>query len=363
MTAIATQAELTQALSTATGGDTLHLAPGGYALGLFRRAFDAPLTITSADPSSPARITGFDLRDAGGIVFDRVHLDYTAAAATPTWAMPFRVTGGRNLTFRRCLFDGDLAQGLTAAENGFAAGRGLQVQGCAGVTVEDCETRYWHTGMMFGGCTDLTLRRNNVHSMRSDGVNVAGCQRVTVEGNWFHDFRASRLSADHGDFLQFWTTGTKAPTTDVVIRGNLLDVGAGRWTQSIFMRNEEVDTGRAGEAMFYRNILIEGNVIANAHLHGITVGETDGLTIRSNTLMRVSSAMEPTAQQGVNSAVWKPMINIARRSKNVTVADNIAAAITGEANRTFTPPPDWSFSGNRLALIEMPSRRVGPLVT
>ena len=52
------------------------------------------------------------------------------------------------------------------------------------------------------------------------------------------------------------------------------------------MRNEMVDTGGAGDEMFYRNITIEDNVIYNAQVHGITVGETHGLTIKNNTILR-----------------------------------------------------------------------------
>ena len=66
--------------------------------------------------------------------------------------------------------------------------------------------------------------------------------------------------------IQFWTSGTTSPSTNIVIRGNILDSGDGGWTQSIFMRNEMVDTGGAGDAMFYQNILIEDNVIYNAFI-------------------------------------------------------------------------------------------------
>ena len=58
-----------------------------------------------------------------------------------------------------------------------------------------------------------------------------------------------------------------------------------KWTQSIFMRNEVVDQGLAGANMYYQNVLIENNIIYNAHTHGITVGETIGLTIDHNTAL------------------------------------------------------------------------------
>lgn len=69
-----------------------------------------------------------------------------------------------------------------------------------------------------------------------------------------------------------------------------MDIGEGDKTQSIFMRNDLVDRGLAGEEMYYQNILIEGNVILNGHKHGITVGETDGLIIQNNTILSIGSS-------------------------------------------------------------------------
>ena len=137
--------------------------------------------------------------------------------------------------------------------------------------------------------------------------------------------------------IQFWTNGTDAPSTDIMIRGNLLASGRGTWTQSIFMRNEEVDTGRAGMEMFYRNILIEENVIANAHLHGITVGETEGLVIRQNTVLR--NALSEGEDD--NPPLWTPMIRVVEEARNVYITGNIVAKIAGYEGQT-----DWQVSDN-----------------
>ena len=144
---------------------------------------------------------------------------------------------------------------------------------------------------------------------------------VLIEGNHIHDFERSRLASDHADMIQFWTNGSSRPSVNIVIRGNVLDSGTGGATQSIFMRNEEVDRGRAGEEMFYRDILIEENVIINGHLHGITVGESRGLTIRNNTLLR-----NQAFAQGENRdrRVTIPAINIVGASQDVAILDNIA---------------------------------------
>ena len=117
-------------------------------------------------------------------------------------------------------------------------------------------------------------------------MNFAQVERVRIEANHIHDFNRVLESPDHADMIQFWTNGTTSPSSDITIRGNILNSGAGWFTQSIFMRNELVDSGKAEAEMFYRNVIIEDNVIINAHLHGISVGETAGLKIANNTVIR-----------------------------------------------------------------------------
>jgi hypothetical protein len=137
--------------------------------------------------------------------------------------------------------------------------------------------------------------------------------------------------------IQFWTNGTDAPSTGIVIRGNLLASGRGAWTQSIFMRNEEVDKGRAGRGMFYRDILIEENVIANAHVNGIMVGQTDGLLIRRNTLLRNPLS----AGQDDNRSLWTPAIRVNEAAQDVTISRNVMAQILGYEGQS-----DWQVADN-----------------
>ena len=174
---------------------------------------------------------------------------------------------------------------------------------------------------MFVNVDDLKVTNNDVHSIRSDGFNFIEVNDVLIKGNYIHDFDANLASGDHADMIQFWTSGTDTPSTNIVIRGNVLDSGAGDWTQSIFMRNEVVDLGQAGKAMFYRNILIEDNLIYNGHAHGITVGETDGLTIRNNTVLQNKASVN-------NDSVYIPGIFSADASTNVSVIDNITSKLS-----------------------------------
>ncbi|MFN3938894.1 MAG: right-handed parallel beta-helix repeat-containing protein, partial [Gemmobacter sp.] len=169
-------------------------------------------------------------------------------------------------------------------------------------------------------------------------MNFADVQGVLIENNYIHDFRLSPLSGDHPDMIQFWTTGTTEASTDIIIRNNTLDIGDGNWTQSIFMRNELVDTGKAGAEMFYRNVLIENNTIYNSHLHGITVGETKGLIIRDNSVLHVP---DTSIASGGTAPVNVPTIRVSARSESVTITDNVTAAITGGSGQA-----SWTIKNN-----------------
>ena len=84
------------------------------------------------------------------------------------------------------------------------------------------------------------------------------------------------------------------------------------------------------------NILIENNVSYNHHTHGISVGETDGLTIRNNTLLN-----DPHVRVIENIA---PRINPPAVALNVTIEDNILEPMWNwEAQ---TSHPGWTVGNN-----------------
>ena len=139
---------------------------------------------------------------------------------------------------------------------------------------------------MVSDSNGITVQSNDVHDIRMDGMNFAQVESVLIADNHIYDFRRSLDSKDHADMIRFWTNGMTAPSRDIVIRDNILNSGQGAYTQSIFMRNDLVDRGLAGREMFNDGVTIVDDVIINAHLHGITVGETDGLRIQNNTVVR-----------------------------------------------------------------------------
>lgn len=350
---VSTPAELVAALAQARGGEQISLAPGDYGrleLTQYQRfavSFPAPVTLRSADPAQPARFTGMALSTAGNLVLEG--LDFTAAyrPGDSLEATPFRVIDSHAIIFRNDRFTGALATVGKPEDIGLPTAIGLQIRSSADVTVQGTRLQRFYRGLMVVQSDRVAVTGNEVVGCRSDGMDFAADQGLTITGNRIHAFRKETGTYDHPDMIQFWTRGTHRPSTDVVIRGNYLLAEGRGFTQSIFIRNEEVDEGRAGAEMYYRNLTIADNVIVNAHIHGITVGEADGLTIRNNTLIHDAASDGPQA----NPPLWRPRIEVKPGDRNVTLVGNAAAAITSPAGQ-----PDWRVTGNVIIQDTDPSR-------
>lgn len=348
---VSTSADLYKALASATGGETILLTSGNYGtLSLGKplgATFPSSVTIASSDPNHPAVFSAVALNGVSNLSIDHVVFDYTAKAGITTNDRPNQINGCTNISITNSVFDGDNASGSGAAADGYGTAVGLSVRWGSGITIANNEFLDWHRGAIFDSTSNLQVLGNDIHDVRSDGMDFANIQKALIENNYLHDFRASYSAGDHRDMIQFWTTGTKTPSTDITIRGNTLDIGDGAYTQSIFMRNEMVDTGQAGAAMFYKNILIENNTIYNGHLHGITVGETNGLVIRNNSVLESKDANNPADS---TSPLWTPTIRVSASSTAVSISDNAVAAIVG-----YTTQGSWSVKNNAFVQASNPT--------
>ncbi len=331
--------ELLSTLAKATGGETILLAAGDYGeLNLYDGAqsfvkFASEVTIKSADPEDPAVFSNMRLNGVENLSFDSVKFDYTAEDGAAGYYKPFLVSQSSGIKITNCEFDGDNASGVSDVDDGFGTGYGLVVNTSSNIVVEDNEIHGFMRGAVFNSVTDLDVSGNDVYDLRSDGFDFSEVTNVLIEGNNIHDFRRSVESTDHPDMIQFFTAGTDTPSTNITITGNILNSGSGDYTQTIFMRNEEVDNGRAGTEMFYKNITITNNIIYNAQTHGITVGETDGVVISNNTVLQ-------NPDLGNAEPITIPKISVAADSTNVTVTDNVVPRIDIE------PQAGWTVDNN-----------------
>lgn len=339
---VASADEVTAALDEAKGGDRILLAAGNYGkLGVVGKQngnmrFSAPVEILSKDKGTPAVIAALTLSNIANLTFTDITFDYVYVSGDEPALKNVLIRKSENIIFKNCVFDGDEAQATGTFADGHGTGIGLHVSQSKSVTLDSNLFRNWLRAAAFSKVGNLVVKNNEVTDIRSDGFDFAEISTGLIEANHIHDFRMAPGSPDHRDMIQFWTNGTENPSTDIIIRNNFLDKGRGDYTQSIFMRNELVDKGQRGDDMFYRNILIVGNLIRNAHANGIVVGESHGLVVRRNTMLE---AVSMTNEKKISV----PSVRISEGSTNVVVTGNIVPRFA----RTFEKASGgWNVSRN-----------------
>jgi Right handed beta helix region len=340
---VATAADLINAIRSAKGGETISLAPGNYgdlAIDGRRMKVDFPqeVTITAQDKTKPPVFTAIYVRSASNITFANVLIDYVYRPGDIFWQQRNVFIFTKNMKVTDSVFDGDLVSNTGTAADGGAGLYGLFVRESDGLVIERCSFKTWYRALMVSETKNIAIVQNTISEMRSDGMNFASVSKVLIDGNTISSFKKPPSVPDHPDMIQFWSVGARTATSDVKITNNILDMGAGGWTQSIFMRNEVVDMKKAGPEMFYKNIEISGNTIHNSHLHGISVGETNGLIIANNRL-------NPGPAQD-KSALWIPRINVASGATNVRITDNWTASDNETRLRQISAA--WVVKGNRI---------------
>jgi hypothetical protein len=335
---VSSSAGLLKALKSMPDGGEIILKSGDYGFLDLNRAkhglptYKGEVTIRSEDPDAPASFSGMLLKNMSNMTFDGVVVDYDAASGAAIWTRAVLIEDGAGMTFRNVVFDGDLATGLNAVEDGHGTGIAMVATRVDGLTIEDSVFTQWNRAVVIGGGQDFVIRGNDISDIRSDGLNFGAVANVLIEGNHIHDFNVAKGSADHPDMIQFMNTSGSTRSENIVIRGNILDSGVGNATQSIFIRNEAVDRGHGGSEIFYRDIVIEDNLIRNAHAHGITVGQTHGLTIANNTVLHNASTAS-------GESFHVPKIAVSAQSTGVEIVRNVAHSVGGG-------PEAWTVADN-----------------
>lgn len=266
---VTTAAQLTSALVAAVAGDTISLAAGNYgSVAISNRKFSGTVTIVSADPAAPAQFDSLSVSNSSGLSFESLDIGHALAAGEPNFTYMARVTGSSNISFVRNSIHGSLDN------NPGNDGNGLNVTSSARIRVIENEFEQLGRGAVFNGSTDIEVKGNAFHDIRSDAADFAAVQRVQIIGNSFRNFYP--VAGDHSDAIQFFTTGTTVASRDILIAHNVIHQGEGLGVQGIFLK-DEVGT------LPYQQVRISNNLIyVNDGYHGISVQGARGLTVENN---------------------------------------------------------------------------------
>ncbi len=321
--AVQNAAGLKAALRNARGGETFILAPGNYGKLSLGKTFGKPVTIRSASGADPACFTELRLKGAGNVTFDGVVFDYNYASGHKDSANRFSIVQSKDITISGSVFDG-------GHKSGVGHGRGLRIRNSVTITITGSVFRKWWKALTGDSNSNLTVRGSEFYDVRSDGMAFGVIDGLVIVANRLHNFRGIP-GRDHRDMIQILRSSNQR-STNIEIRDNVFDMGAGDYSQTIWMGG---DGKKLSDPMLrHQNVLIENNIIYNAHTHGISVHGIDGLSIRKNSLIRV--------HREEKGKVTIPRINVSG-STSVVIEQNVTGGIIGHKNQR-----DWVVLNNAI---------------
>ena len=243
-TRTATWVTLDTVLAGARGGDRIVLEPGNYGSVRFsKRVFRPPITVDA----SQAQFTEVIIRDSTG-----VHIDSGTVISPREQERGMIIDFSRDVSISGMRFSGPrIAISVSRSQ-------------------------------------DVAITRNVFDGVRSDGINVAGAQRVQLIGNECRNFnpipavydRTGKIvrDGDHPDCIQGWSIRGSPPTTDVTIIGNT----ALGFMQGIFFGN----AGQGG----YDRIVVRDNRLQLSAFNGIFLQEARDSEVTNNMVRTLPGA-------------------------------------------------------------------------
>lgn len=331
---VADQTALNNAVANATGGDRILLATGTYNLvSIQNRAFSTPLSISSQDPTKPAHVRELLINRSENVEISDL-IAGRPLGTQPTGTLLNSVTNSKNVTVKSIRFQGSLDGDPT--NDGVLMG----ISGSDNVRVLDSSFREGNRGLLVGDSTNIRVSRNSLQDLRTDGLNFADVQGVTIENNTIGGFKI--VPGDHPDAIQFWTAGTTQASSDIVIRNNVVLAPSGSGNQGFFM-HDEVGT------LPFRNVTIENNLLYSngGQWHGISVGNVHGLKLANNTVLS-------TPTDGMR--YWIQVIG----SRDAVVSDNVTDQILNTSNTNIQFINNRDLVGTPSFASTIPSLGAGP---
>lgn len=277
--------ELAVAMSTMAkeGGGIIQVAASDepYAVNRYKGGTpDGEIIIIAEDPDNPPLFEQVKLIQSQNITFSGLTFNSVESDLS---GKDLEILDSSNITFENNVF--------VNSANGYYDGSNPDIsQGEAFALVRDSdgfsfvgnEVSNYYQGLAIIDSVGSEIIGNTFSELSGDGLRLSGVQDTLIEGNTFNAFYGTSQDINHSDMIQVWSAGYNTLNTeDLVIRGNFLNSAGGAATQSILILNETYPS----TGLKYENIIIEDNVIYNAHIHGITIEHADGVNVENNTLL------------------------------------------------------------------------------
>jgi hypothetical protein len=319
--------ELREALESVRGGETIALAPlpDGYELSANESVRpEAEVRIVSADPASPSRITTAVFRNTKNLTLDGLVFDSrTVFRQRDSWLSDINISSSQTISIINSNMVGSADAYVSLEGKGKAATNLALVTDSSEIAFTNNSIANYFHGLGILETRGLTIVGNMFEGIQGDAIRMGGITNTIIADNIFRDFWGSDQNLNHTDMIQLWSTNSKIVSENITIARNIMLSGDGAGSDAIFMRNELADQSPASPpSLFYRNIVIEDNLIQNSAFHGITVGEAEDVIIRNNTLLANPRSFIRWEQ---SKEAHAPGIQVAERSSRVEISGNVVS--------------------------------------
>ena len=307
---VASRAGLIDAIARADSGDRIILAPGNYgSIDIRGKTWSSDVLLISASTANPARIETLTVNSVSHLSLKSLHIGRPLNPGEANYGIFGNFRSVSSVTLDDVFVRGSMDN------NPVNDGNGLNFVDSRNVIVKASRFEQLGRGLSASGSTDIAFNNNVFRAMRTDGMNFANVQRITIDGNMFSDFFVGE--GDHPDAIQFWTAGTKQASSNIIIRNNQIFQGRGAGTQGIFL-TDQVGT------LPYQNVRIENNLLyVYDGYNGIMVGHGRQIEIIGNSVLSESRD---------NQKYWIRL----DRVEGVTLRNNIADSFVNQNNKSMT---------------------------
>ena len=308
VTTVRTPAELTAALTAATGGETILLAAGNYgAFSVSNKNYTSLVTVTAVSPSNPPTFASFSISSVKNFKLDKIYVAFVPTATTADHHSGMMVTNVENFILSNSVFKS------SPNPTGEQVGRGISVTSGNNVTIAGNEVTGSRRGILTGNIDGLAIKHNYVHDIRTSQLSGGVVSNVVIEGNHLRTSRAINFggAGDHGDFIHYWTQSTQTgPSANFKIINNFMEQAGGTALLGIYMDNNTNPQG-------FTNVHIENNILHNSNGQGIRLEDVVGAVVKNNSLI-----------QNEGDYRKAPRIRLEDGTKNVVLENNIVANTT-----------------------------------
>lgn len=333
MTVVSTPQEFQAAIIAAQPGGTILMAPGPWpVLAARRRRHVGPPVLIRALERRATVVAGADLNEWGGYSFEG--LCFAGNGAGDILSMG----SSADITFDDCTFGGGIVDPWSRQD------KVASVRNARRIAFRGCDMAGLRQALVIRGSEDVTVEACRLSHMR-EGLQLEGSRRVWIVRNEFSEWHPNYGKGEHPDMIQFYTRNEPGGNEDVEIADNSFFAGGQRPVQVIFIRSEDLESGRKPNA-WHRNIRVLRNLIYSSHKWAIVLRSVEGAEVTANMVL-----LSPHVGSG-----WKRSAD-GRTNVPLTPFITLSPGVTGECRDNVAP----AYSINS-QVVQSGNRRGWPVV-